>query len=306
METKKCIVLFSGGLDSRLAIKIMQEQGFKIKAIYFKLPFGCSCHDDVKEFLKKQKVKLKIFDCTKGKLLKEYLEIIKQGKHGRGKGVNPCVDCKIFIHSKAKKYADSKKINLIVNGDVLGERPMSQMEKSTKTIEEKSGLTGRLLRPLSAKKFPPTEAEKSGLINREKLYSIHGRKRDEQIILAKKFGISFPHPAGGCILCEKYLKKKFEFLLKRGLKKSELPLVNIGRHFKLENQWIILGRNKSENNILKKHKKNGKLIEPKIPGPSALIIGKNQKEILETTQKIMTAYSQKDLSKRKYFDKWRL
>jgi tRNA-specific 2-thiouridylase len=83
----KCIVLFSGGLDSRLTIKIMQERGFEVLAIYFKLPIGCSNEKEVKEFVKKHKIKLKIFDCSKGKLFKEYLETIKKAKHGRGKGV---------------------------------------------------------------------------------------------------------------------------------------------------------------------------------------------------------------------------
>ncbi len=142
---KKAIVLFSGGLDSRLAVKIMQERGFEVVALFFKLGFGTGCCDEncSFNFSQLQGVELKIFDCTRGKLLQEYLEVIKKPKYGRGAGVNPCVDCRIFMFKKAKEFADKEKIKLIATGEVLGQRPMSQMKKSLDLIEEESGLRGR-------------------------------------------------------------------------------------------------------------------------------------------------------------------
>src|SRR6056297_748070 len=157
MLNKKCIVMFSGGLDSRLVIKIMQEQGFNVLALHFKLPFGggCGCLEkEIKEFTKTHETKLKTIDCTKGKYLKEYLEILKHPKYGRGKGVNPCIDCRAFMLKKAKKIADKKNIKLIVTGEVLGERPMSQMKKSMEIVETESNLNGRILRPLSSLALP--------------------------------------------------------------------------------------------------------------------------------------------------------
>ncbi len=212
MTKKKCIVLFSGGLDSRLVVKIMQKQGFDIIALYFKLPFCKDIEKEIKEFCKKEKIKLKILDCTKGKIFQDYLKIIKNPKHGRGAGLNPCIDCRIFILKKTKEFTDSKKINLIATGEVLGQRPMSQTKKSMEIIEEKSGLKGRILRPLSD-------------------FSISGRKRDKQISLAKKFKISYPSPAGGCLLCEKlYCKKLKKILNKKNLNYNEIKLLKIGRN----------------------------------------------------------------------------
>ena len=233
---QKCIVLFSGGLDSRLAVKIMQERGFEVLALHFNLPLGCGCCDFGcnLNFTQASGAKFKIFDCSKGKLLREYLKILKKGKHGRGAGYNPCRDCKIFIFKKAKKYADEKGIKVIATGEVLGQRPMSQNKKAMKIIDEK--IRFELVRPLIE-------------------LGISGRRRNRQIELAKKFKISYPSPAGGCLLCEKAQKNKFKVLLKNNLiNEKVLPLVSIGRHFYLNNCWLVIGRNFEENKVIEKFK----------------------------------------------------
>ena len=284
---KKCIVLLSGGLDSRLAVKIMQEklapnqvgpgEGVpsvkgdvntegKVIAVFFKLPFSKDNEKEVRDFLKEQKVKLEVLDCTKGKLLKDYLKVIKNPKYGRGAGVNPCIDCKIFMFNKAKEFADTlngtskNKIEFIATGEVEGQRPMSQMKKSLKLIEEKSGLGKRLLRPLSE-------------------LNISGRRRDKQMALAKKFNISYPSPAGGCALCEKELKNRFKFLLERGINDKEIKLVNVGRHFVIDNHWVVLGKDENENKILENFEA-GKIIVPDFPAPTALMLDKYDKEVI--------------------------
>ena len=254
---KKCIVMFSGGLDSRLAIKIMQEKGFDVLAVFFKLPFGTGCCSEgcSFNFSQLQGLKLKVFDCTKGKLLKEYLEVIKKAKHGRGAGINPCIDCRIFMLKKVKKFADKQKIEFIVTGEVIGQRPMSQQKKQIKVIEEESKLKNRIIRPLID------------------FYKFQGRSRKPQIALAKKFKIKYPDPAGGCLLCEKALKIRLETLLKRGLNEKEINLVGIGRHFMFGKIWIIIGRDEKENKIIESSKA-GKVIEPDYPAPSAVIMSK--------------------------------
>ncbi len=324
---KKCVLMFSGGLDSRLALKIMQEQKFEITALFFKLPFGTGCCNEgcCFNFSQLQGIQLKIFDCTKGKLLQEYLEVIKKAEHGRGAGINPCIDCRIFMFKKAKEFADKNKIDLVVSGEVLGERPMSQMKKSMKIIEEKSRLSGRLLRPLSAKLLPETDAEKNGLIDRIKLLDVQGRRRDKQIDLAKKFKISYPTPAGGCYLCEKEVEKKLKYLLERGLNDKEIHLVNIGRHFLINNCWVVLSRNEKEGKLIESigtqgcapkdfrrksllgAKKEGGLIIPDYIGPTAIILDKYEKKTTEKIKELIKAYSkQGSLEERKKFDELRL
>ena len=95
--------------------------------------------------------------------------------------MNPCIDCRIYMLKKAKEYAETIGAELIVTGEVLGQRPMSQHRAALKKIESEAGLEGRLLRPLSAKCLPETEAERKGWVNREKLLNITGRSRKVQI-----------------------------------------------------------------------------------------------------------------------------
>lgn len=165
--------------------------------------------------------------------------------------MNPCIDCRIFILKKAKEFADKEKIKFIVTGEVEGERPMSQHKKAMDLIEEESGLKGRLIRPLCE-------------------IGIKGRSRKRQIELAKKFGISYPNPGGGCLLCEKLYCEKLKKILNKKINFDDVRLLNIGRHF--EDSEIILGRNNKENKMLEKEK--GIKIIPKQPGATALIKSK--------------------------------
>jgi len=264
VNKKKCIVLFSGGLDSRLAVKIMQEKGFEVEALHFNLPFGCGCCDFGCNFKFSQMsgVKFKIFDASKGTLLKEYLDVLKKAEHGRGAGFNPCKDCKIWMFKKAKKYADSKKIKIIATGEVLGQRPMSQTKRAMEIIDKE--IKFELTRPLID-------------------LGIKGRRRNRQMALAKKYNIKYPNPGGGCLLCEKELKKRFELLIEKNLiDEKTLPLVNLGRHFFINNCWFVVGRNESEGRIIETFK--GKFIEGVKAKPSIYYNKVSSKEFAQELQ----------------------
>ncbi len=291
---EKAIVLFSGGLDSLLVIELLKEQRINIIPVYFLLPFGSrySAIPKLKE--------MKTIDCTKGKLLKEYLGIIKKPKHGHGSGINPCVDCHLFMLKKAKEIMKKEKADFVCTGEVLGERPMSQHKKALMLIEEESGLKGKLLRPLSAKLLPETDAEKKGLIDRSRLLDIHGRSRKIQIELAKKYKISYPTPAGGCLLCEKEFAKRLKdmFSIKKDLELKDIELLKIGRHFKIKNSIVIVGRDKKENDrIIELADKNDVLIEVKdIPSPVTTIAGKIDEDNLKKACELTIKYSDADKS----------
>jgi tRNA-uridine 2-sulfurtransferase len=248
---KKALVLYSGGLDSRLVIRLLQDQDFEITALYFALPFGCGCCNINCNFnfTQKEEVKLEIIDVNKDPLLSEYLTIIKNPKYGTGAGINPCKDCKIFMFKKAKEYADKNGIELIATGEVIGQRPMSQISSAMKTIDEEIGF--EILRPLCAKKIKPTLYETSGLVDRTKLLSIIGRGRKEQIALAEKYKIKYPAPGGGCFLCEKNPVARLKHLLEKNLiTEKTLPLTMIGRHFFIKDTWLIVARDAQESKII--------------------------------------------------------
>jgi hypothetical protein len=313
-KDNKVLVLFSGGLDSRLVVKILAEQKdpkLDLELIYFKLPFGCGCCSNECNFNFSQtnSIKLTIFDCTKGKLFQDYLRIIRSPKFGRGSSMNPCIDCKIFMFKKAKEYADKNNIKIIATGEVLGERPMSQTKNAMNSIDNELGF--EILRPLSARLLQETLAEKEKIVDRTRFLAIQGRKRNIQLELARKFNIKFPMPSGGCLLCEKAYKNRLKDLFDNYKKISpeQLQTLMNFRHFKsIETKGkIILGRNELENNTLlelnKKLKYNIIFAPENAPGPTALFENKLDKVLVE---KLIRAYSSKDLEKRKKFEEMKL
>jgi tRNA-uridine 2-sulfurtransferase len=294
MTCVKAVSLFSGGLDSILATELIRRQGIEVYAFNVKTPFGIPKKDgssEAEQAGQQLKVPLKVLTVEK-----DYLQMLRKPKHGYGRNLNPCVDCKIFILKKAKKYAREIGADFLFTGEVLGERPMSQHGPALRIIEQESGLKGKLLRPLSAKLLPQTVAEKKGLVDRNKLLSIQGRSRKPQFELAKEYGIKiYPSPAGGCLLtCEEYSKKLRDLLAsKKHASMADLALLKIGRHFRFGKNKIIVGRNEAENKILAANKMRGdyQFESPTIVGPVTLLQGPKTKKAIETAAKLTAFYS---------------
>jgi tRNA-specific 2-thiouridylase len=283
MKKVKALVLLSGGLDSILATKILQNQGIKITALSFK-----SCFFDEKAAQKAArnlKIPMRIIDFSR-----EHLDMVKKPKHGYGRSMNPCIDCHILMLKKAKEIMKKNKFDLVATGEVLGERPMSQNLRTLKLIEKESSLKGYLLRPLSEKLLAETIPEKRGLVKREKLLDIAGRSRKKQIALAKKWRIKwYPTPAGGCLLTDAAFGRKLKELFEKysGCSSDDIELLKVGRHFWLGKIKVIVGRNHQENQRIKKlSKKRDVLIEMEnYPGPLTLIRNYGKKRISQRTIK---------------------
>lgn len=284
----RALLLFSGGLDSILSAKILQKQRIDVTALTFESYFFDAC--EAQKSADANKIKLRIDNFAE-----KHLKIVKNPCFGRGTGMNPCVDCHLLMLKEAKKIAEKEGFDIVVTGEVLGQRPMSQNMEALKLIEQKAGLAGKILRPLSAKVLPETEYERKNLVNREKLYGFSGRGRKGQIELAKKLRVKyFPSPAGGCILTDKEFSKKLRELLERveKTKPSDFALLRIGRHFWSGNTRIILGRNHEENLALKKLAEKGDMIiEPEnFPGPTALLRGDIINGDIETAKQKVAEY----------------
>ncbi len=294
-QTKaRALALLSGGLDSILAIKILQQQNIEVIAVNFSSPFFSE--KKAIEAAKQLKVKLINIDLSHGKNFYEYLNVINSPKYGYGSAINPCINCHIFMLKKVRELMPKLEAKFIVTGDVLGERPMSQHLSALAIIEKESGLQGKLLRPLSAKLLPETISEKQGLVDRNKLLAIQGRSRQKQLELAKKFKLKFPAPGGGCILCEQEFSKKLRDLLKNKKEKDieprDIELLKVGRHFRYKNNKIIVGRNEKENKIIRSLANNRLIFEVKdIPSPITLLEGKTSKKSIETAASLTVAYS---------------
>jgi tRNA U34 2-thiouridine synthase MnmA/TrmU len=303
MNIRKAIILFSGGLDSILAVKILQKQNVKLLGIFFKSYFFNSTQiEQAKNVAKSMKLPLKIIDFSK-----EQLKIVKNPKYGYGKNMNPCIDCRVLMLKQAKKIMKEKKFDFIVTGEVLGQRPMSQNKQTMELIERESGLKGHILRPLCAKLLKPSIAETMEWVAREKMFDIRGRSRKKQIEMARKYKIKkYPSPAGGCLLTDPEFSKRLEelFNLCNKCKDSDIELLKIGRHFYENKTKIIVGRNQEENKQIEKLKLQGDiLIEMKnYTGPLTLIRDYNKKkiskEIIEKAKKLTQFYSFKARNKK--------
>lgn len=296
----KVLVLFSGGLDSLLTVKILQSQNLEIETLHFYLPFTS------KPKLGLTKHKPHIIDCTKGEYFSEYLNIIRSPQHGVGAGINPCLDCKIFLFKKADKLRESIHADFIATGEVLGQRPMSQKKYQLAFTERISGLQGKILRPLSAKLLPETKMEREGLVERNKLLGIKGKNRKTQIILAEKYKLKYPQPAGGCLLCDKYFAKKLKDLFQHQvyITPDHVELLKTGRHFRNKGK-IVIGRNKHENNKLENlNKKLNYFIIPQTQNQPTTVYEHPQDKLI--AKNLIYAYSQKDLSLRKKWQEYRV
>jgi tRNA-specific 2-thiouridylase len=291
MAKIKALALFSGGLDSILAVKLILEQGIDVTAINFVSPF-CLCEKGgAPEAAKQLGVPLKVVEVGD-----EYLKMLRNPKHGYGRNMNPCVDCRIFILKKAKKIANEVGADFIFTGEVLDERPMSQHFSALKIVEEESHLKGRILRPLSARLLPETVMEKKGLVDRAKLLGIRGRSRKPQIKLAKAFYINYyPSPAGGCLLtCKEYAEKLRDlFKHKKRWSMADMFLLKVGRHFRFGENKIIVGRNEAENKILTANKsRNDYCFEvPNIGSPITVLQGVKNRNTIRMAAELTAFYS---------------
>jgi TusA-related sulfurtransferase len=271
----RAIGLLSGGLDSTLAARLLQEQGIDVQGVHFATGF---CKIDHRRTILREKerrrpervrhealeaagrlqVPLEVIDVSE-----EFLrEVVLNPRYGYGSAMNPCIDCRIFMLRKADEIAREKGAQVVFTGEVVGQRPMSQRRAELDLIEKKAGLEGRLLRPLSAKKLPPTDAESAGIVDRERLGEAHGRSRREQFRLAASLGVDdYPTPGGGCcFLADRNFARRFRDHLAHtgedgaGIDTPGIALLKVGRHFRLGHDIkAIFGRDEPESTYLRQH-----------------------------------------------------
>lgn len=240
-------MLFSGGLDSLLVTKILQAQGIEATPVCFESYFF-SC-EKAKECAQKNGIKLRVEDISEA-----HLKIVKNPDYGRGAGANPCIDCHLLMIQIAGKIMVQEGFDFIATGEVVGQRPMSQNQRSLSIITQKSGLSDKILRPLSAKLLPPIDAENDGLVDRNRLYGLSGRSRRSQLALAKIFNIQhIPQPGGGCILTDSEYGRQLKILTEKNqnFTGSDAKILRRGRVIWQGDLLVIIARDQNECQDLK-------------------------------------------------------
>ncbi len=305
--------LLSGGLDSTLAARLLQEQGLDVQGVHFSTGFCMVDHrraigrpsdldspDRIRNPALKAggeyRIPVEIVDVAE-----EYLrEVVLEPKHGYGSAFNPCIDCRIFMLRKAAEMAESRGIPVLFTGEVIGQRPKSQQRPTLELIDSKTGLSGKLLRPLSAKHMPATEAEKGGLVDRARLGAAHGRSRREQFALAERFGVQdYPTPGGGCcFLADHNFARRMRDLVShrdpRSITHKDILRLKIGRHFRLSfNTKMVFGRDEAESTFLAREVR-GDILGVNVAdgkGSFGLVEGEPEEEQLRIAAAVAARYS---------------
>lgn len=290
MTRKRCkgIGLLSGGLDSALAGLVVRDAGADVECLHFFTGFCVTGHNS--RVGRKNRpianhalavaadtgIPVEVVDVSE-----DYLPVVLDPKFGYGRNMNPCVDCRVFMLERARDYMDKVGADFVFTGEVIGQRPMSQMKGRLRAIEKAAGLEGRLLRPLSARLLKPTIVETEGRIDRAKLLDIYGRGRKRQLALAREYGLSgYMQPAGGCcFLTDEAYSRKLKDIIAHGgadsLEVEDIFVLGVGRHFRLSSDLkVIVGRDEVENDFLS-HYQNGhwSVVVDGFAGPTAIVMG---------------------------------
>lgn len=271
----KALALFSGGLDSALAIKLIKDQGIDVIALNFVSHFFGGRNEKAENMAKQLGVPLEYIEFSK-----RHTEIVKNPDHGRGKNMNPCIDCHALMFRIAGELLEKYGASFIISGEVLGQRPMSQNAQALEKVKAASGgLEDLIVRPLCAKHLPPSKPEREGWIDREKLEDISGRSRKRQMELMEQFGlVDYPSPGGGCLLTDPGYSMRLKKIEEDGLLEEEnsylFHLLKMGRFFRLEKgKYLIVGREKDDNDRIDQYKDKASLYIKGIEVPGPHIIG---------------------------------
>ncbi len=308
-QQRKALALISGGLDSLLAAKVIQEQGIHVEGVNFFTGFCVEGHTHAirkKDRAKPKRnnalwvaeqlgIKLHIID-----IVEEYKDVVFNPKYGYGAHLNPCLDCKIFMVRKAAEWIEEHGFDFVITGEVVGQRPKSQRKDTMPVVQRDSGIGDRLLRPLCAKNLPPTLPEREGWVDRDKLFDFSGRSRKPQMALAAKYGFTdYAQPAGGCCFLtdEQYSVKLADLWKARGNRQYELDdilLLKVGRHIRPAPHYkLIVAREEGEGNFLQGYRKQyPHLRTVSHGGPFTLIDGEPGTDDIELAARIVARYSQ--------------
>ena len=299
----KAIGLLSGGLDSVLAIKLVMEQGIEVVALNVVLPFvsRSECAGLSAEWLGVRLVERRLGE--------DFVDLLRNPKHGYGKAFNPCIDCHLYMLKMARALMEKEGADFVVTGDVLKQRPKSQTQNALNVEDKWSGLKGLIVRPLSGALLAPTEPETEGLLDRAKFLDFTGKSRKPQLELARQIGLTaFSPPAGGCALTNREFGSKARtfFSSVPYVSLQDLELLRWGRHFYVGSTHIVVGKDRKENGHILGLREPGDVLfrASDVGSPIVLLRGDVTTQTMLAAAQLTAAYSDTssgEVARVKYF-----
>ena len=294
---RKCLCLYSGGLDSRLVIKLMVEMGIEVVAFHGLHSFESKqTLREIEDEVRRECLELGASEVICKDMTADILKLVKENKYGLGKNLNPCTDCRINTIILGYEVMKEVGAEFICSGEVVGQRPKSQQRHSMNCILNRlkeAGGDGLLLRPLSAKLLDPTVPEKKGWVDREELLDLSGRSRYDQMALADELGIkNYPAPAGGCLLTDIGFSARLDELFNycSNVDNNEVDLLKFGRHYRADNgAKIVSARNGEEGDIIESLARNGDTFYITSDRPGAFVMVRG--EVNPETERIAAGLS---------------
>ena len=146
----RALCLCSGGLDSLLALCVLRDQGVHAEAIRFTSPFFAD-PAPMRRTCEGLGFAVHLVDFTA-----DILALLENPPSGFGSCLNPCIDCHARMIARAWAFAQENGFDFVATGEVLGQRPMSQMRPGLNRVRKLAGIGDFLVRPLCAKLLDET------------------------------------------------------------------------------------------------------------------------------------------------------
>jgi hypothetical protein len=295
---KDVVLLFGGGLDSLLVREWSVRAGLRPLCLHFDTGFVTDHRREVVADLARRAGAdaVRVVD-----VFEDYLrQVVLRPKHGYGAAMNPCLDCRIDMLRRAGRVAASEGLEILVTGEVVGQRAHDQSRHAFRAAERESGVEGRVLRPLSAGPAGPA-AERLGPVAEPSSDApgCHGSTRRRQFDLARRYGVErYPTPDGRCCkLADPAFAARLRDLLAHrdagDVGREDVERLSRGRHFRVA--WdlkLIVARDEAESVWLDAHRGRAWSVRATAAaGPVALLEGDLRDETLPVAGSIVARYA---------------
>jgi len=186
----KALSLFSGSLASQVVTRLVEHTPGvdEVLLLHFRSPFFEE-YEAVRELVKSEWPGVSFRTQS---LKKDYRRLANIPPGSCFTLKRSCLSCRTLMLSRAIRYMERIQADFIVTGEIVGHNGL--YEEEMERITEDLGISGLVLRPLSARLLAPSRPELEGWFDREDLSDLRVGDDDRLIGLAERLGLSTDDP----------------------------------------------------------------------------------------------------------------